>query len=285
MGDAVSMAQRCWAIVTGAGSGIGSALTGRLLAAGVSVVAVGRRQAALDRTVADAMAKSLCSTQSSRKDDTLIRTVSVDIATTHGRTAICDAVPADDELRYLVHNAAVGDPCMAGVIDVDEFRYAMEVNVIAPLALTQALLPRLSRSTDGRVLHLGTGVAHMIQPGTGTYGITKLAFHRLYQQLSVDLAAEGVPPCTLTSDQAGLHHMQVVVASARPGVVDTEGMRDHVRKANDLQLPHAEYFNRLFGGMDKGMQPVGLVSEFLWRLLSQCPREDFGKLEYSINQA
>ena len=63
-------------------------------------------------------------------------------------------------------------------IDVDHFRYAFEVNVTAPLDLSQRLLPRLRATAArtgvaGRILHLGTGVAHNVQRGSGTYGITK----------------------------------------------------------------------------------------------------------------
>jgi NAD(P)-dependent dehydrogenase (short-subunit alcohol dehydrogenase family) len=53
------MGCRRWALITGAGNltadkadGIGAALAMRLLQAGISVVAVGRRQSALDRNKA-----------------------------------------------------------------------------------------------------------------------------------------------------------------------------------------------------------------------------------------
>merc|ERR1712050_583271 len=101
--------------------------------------------------------------------------------------------------------------------DIAHFEEALRVNVVAPLALTQALLPRLVAG-GGRVLHLGTSVAHRPQQGTATYGVTKAAFHRLYQQLN----AEG---------------LGVPVASLSPGLVDTEGVRDHVQKARRLELP------------------------------------------------
>ena len=105
-----------------------------------------------------------------------------------------------------------------------------------------------------------------MQPGTGIYGITKLAFHRLYQQLHVDLAEENV-----------------VIGSARPGVVETEGMVEHVAKANALGLPHAEYFNRLFKEGGDGLQSITVVAEFLYRLLSDCPAEEFGSEEWSVH--
>ena len=66
----------------------------------------------------------------------------------------------------------------------------MAVNVTAPLMLTQRLLPRL-RQSKGRILHIGTNIAFNAQTGTATYGITKMAFHRLYEQLKVDLQGTG----------------------------------------------------------------------------------------------
>ena len=79
----------------------------------------------------------------------------------------------------------------------------MRVNVVAPMALTQAFLPGL-RAGNGRIMHLGTSVAFRPQEGTLTYGVTKMAFHRLYQQINAEPI--GVP-----------------CGSLSPGMVDTEG--------------------------------------------------------------
>ena len=72
--------------------------------------------------------------------------------------------------------------------------------------------------------------------------------------------------------------------------MSTEGMRDHVRKANELKLPHAEYFNKLFKTHDedknesKTMQSLENVAEFLFCMLTKCPKEEFGKKEWSVNE-
>eukprot|EP00929_Paragymnodinium_shiwhaense_P050323 TRINITY_DN25340_c0_g1_i1.p1 TRINITY_DN25340_c0_g1~~TRINITY_DN25340_c0_g1_i1.p1 ORF type:complete len:292 (+),score=71.71 TRINITY_DN25340_c0_g1_i1:63-878(+) len=250
-----------WAVVTGAGSGIGAALARRLIADGISVVAVGRRAQALERTQS--------AVQEAVKDSSArLLLVPADIAAPEGFASVVKAATeVDGKLRFLVHNAAIGDPSpTGGEIDVEKFRYAMEVNVTAPLALTQALLPRLKEGDGGRVLHLGTGVAHMVQPGTGIYGVTKAAFHRLYQQLAVDLKGTGV-----------------LAGSARPGVVDTEGMRAHVDKAAALSLPHADWFKKLFAGEGE-MQNIDLVSDFLATMLQKCPADEYSSKEWSINE-
>ena len=165
-----------WAIITGAGTGIGAGLAVHLAGKGFYVLAIGRREEPL-KTV-------------SKQFPELIFPLPIDIATDEGVDKISEAIPQDDELLYLVQNAAIGIPGKLGEINRKDFEYAMAVNVTAPLMLTQKLLPRLQQS-KGRILHIGTNIAFNAQRGTATYGITKMAFHRLYDQLKVDLLETG----------------------------------------------------------------------------------------------
>ena len=63
---------------------------------------------------------------------------------------------------------------------------------------------------------------------------------------------------------------------------------DHVVKANALRLPHSEFFNDLLHNNEIGksgqMQVVDVVAEFLFCLLTKCPKEDFGTKEWSVNE-
>merc|ERR1719336_673149 len=90
-----------------------------------------------------------------------------------------------------------------------------------------------------------------------------MAFHRLYEQLRVDLEGSGVR-----------------VGSAHPGVVDSEGLWDHAALAKEAGLPHAAYFDQLkeTGGMN---QPP-LVAKFLSYLLEQATDQDFSAKEWHI---
>ena len=132
------------------------------------------------------------------------------------------------------------------------------------LFLTQALLPHLQRA-DGRVLHLGTGVAHRPQQGTAVYGVTKAAFHRLYQQLNADLRGAG---------------SQVSVGSISPGVVDTAGVREHIEAARRHMLPHVAWFDETYRTRDLS-DPLALAS-FCMRLLFDVPMDTYTKVEWSF---
>mmetsp|Transcript_89444 Transcript_89444/g.239751 ORF Transcript_89444/g.239751 Transcript_89444/m.239751 type:complete len:288 (+) Transcript_89444:19-882(+) len=206
-----------WAVITGGGTGIG-----RILASHFSrrynVVIVGRRGHLLDATRACAA------------NPETVRCVQADIATEAGRSSVLQAIPRDAAVGLVIQNAAIGDPGKLRDIDLGHFLEAMAVNVAAPLALVQDLLPSLRRAQRPVIVHLGTSVADWPQVGTTTYGVTKAAFKRLGQQLQVELS--GI----------------VDVALITPGVVDTEGLREHVSKAHAAFLPHAHYLEKALPG-------------------------------------
>ena len=83
------------------------------------------------------------------------------------------------------------------------------------------LLPRL-RQCDGkaRVLNIGSGIADRVQSGTGTYGITKKALHRLTLQMAAELASVDVSEDSAQGIRAcdGVDR-RVWVAYARPGAL------------------------------------------------------------------
>jgi len=240
------MGSHGWAVITGAGTGIGAALAKELAAKGVKVLAVGRRLERVQET---------CSAFPD-----LIKALSADVGTSEGRTQIIGGIPPAEDLKYLVHNAAVGEPGRLGEIDVDSFSYAMSVNVVGPLALTQGFLPRL-KEAKGRIVHLGTGVAFRPQLGTATYGITKMAFQRLYEQTSLELTPE------------------VGVANILPGVVDTEGLWEHYDLAKKAELPHVAYFDAV--KEEKKIISAEECARFIAYVLTETLDGDYSK-QWSI---
>eukprot|EP00933_Yihiella_yeosuensis_P061500 TRINITY_DN64322_c0_g1_i1.p1 TRINITY_DN64322_c0_g1~~TRINITY_DN64322_c0_g1_i1.p1 ORF type:complete len:257 (-),score=49.18 TRINITY_DN64322_c0_g1_i1:60-830(-) len=229
---AACSAMKSWVVITGGGSGIGRGLVHHFCR-DYPVLTCGRRLEALEET------RRLAGHPEA------IVAVACDIGTEEGRSKLLAALPGDAPVKLLVQNAAIGDPSPLASLDIAHFEEALRVNVVAPLALTQALVQQMVKGS-GRVLHLGTSVAHNPQPGTATYGVTKAAFHRLYQQLN----AEGIG---------------VPVGSLSPGLVDTEGVRDHVQKARNLDLPHVKFFDQAFekGWTTDMQQLIQLVDELV----------------------
>ncbi|XP_065065121.1 uncharacterized oxidoreductase SERP2049-like [Rhopilema esculentum] len=241
---------KAWAVITGAGTGIGSALTKELSSLDVNVLAIGRRYEQLE-----------CTRNSSSRPHN-IKVLPVDIASDECCHQILDAIPKDDDIKYLVQNAAVGVPAKLLEIVEEDFEYAMKVNVTAPLSLTKGLFERLNNA-NGRIIHLGTGVAFRPQLGTTTYGVTKMAFYRLYKQLQVEL-----------------QDTNVKIANIHPGVVDTEGLCEHIKHATTKGLPHVEYFKKV---QQEGKILSSLdVAKFIRFVLLETSDNEFSK-DWSVN--
>ena len=237
-----------WVVVTGGGSGIGRALVHHFSKTHL-VLTCGRRAHAIEATRANS------------PHSESVHAVVCDIGTTSGRDALVRALPAGARLDFLVHNAAIGDPASLPNVDIDHFEESLRVNVVAPLALSQSFLPALTRA-GGRILHLGTSVAHHPQQGTATYGVTKSAFHRLFLQMNVE--GLGVP-----------------VGSLSPGLVDTEGVREHVAKARSLTLPHVRFFDDAFE--KQWTTPLPLLLQFVDELLAM-DADTFGSREWRFSE-
>ena len=163
------------ALVTGASRGLGLALAAGLAREGYSLILTARDGAAL--------AKAAANLGTNR-----VTTITGDVTDPAHRAALGDAVAASGGLDLLVNNAGTlgAHPLPAmGTYPVDELRDAFEVNVLAPLALTQLVLPTL-RERGGAVLNVTSDAAVEAYSGWGGYGAAKAAL----EQASNVLAAE-----------------------------------------------------------------------------------------------
>lgn len=160
------------ALVTGASRGLGKALAAELARDGWALVIDARDPAALD-----AAAKELGGNTTA---------IPGDVTDPAHRTALAEAVA--DGLDLLVNNAStLGTTPLPRLADqpLDDLAAAFATNTLAPLALTQAVLPAL-RSRHGAVLNITSDAAVENYPTWGGYGASKAAL----EQLSNVLAAE-----------------------------------------------------------------------------------------------
>jgi NAD(P)-dependent dehydrogenase (short-subunit alcohol dehydrogenase family) len=161
------------AIITGASRGLGLALARALAQRGWSLV--------LDARGAEALAGA----ERELGELTEVAAIAGDVADPEHRRQLIDA--AGERIDLLVNNASVLGPSpqspLAGYpLDVLERVY--RVNVLAPLALVQLALPRLT--DQGCILNLTSDAAVEAYTGWGGYGSSKAAL----EQLSVILAEE-----------------------------------------------------------------------------------------------
>ena len=161
------------AIVTGASRGLGLALARALAERGWRLI--------VDARTGDELAAAAAGLDGATA-------IAGDVSDPAHRRALVAAAEEAGRLDLLVNNAStLGASPLPPLAEypLDTLERVLRVNVLAPLALVQAALPLLARSS-GRILNLSSDAAIEPYEGWGGYGASKAAL----DQLSNVLAAE-----------------------------------------------------------------------------------------------
>jgi NAD(P)-dependent dehydrogenase (short-subunit alcohol dehydrogenase family) len=165
------------AVITGASRGLGRALAAGLAREGFSLIIDARDAGRLDAAAAGI-----------RTAGGQVTAIAGDVTDPAHRAALLRAAETAGRVDLLVNNAGtLGASPLPALADYPpgELRTAFEVNVIAPIALTQLMLPLL-RTHGGAVLNITSDAAVEPYSGWGGYGAAKAAL----EQASNVLAAE-----------------------------------------------------------------------------------------------
>ncbi|MGO4533600.1 SDR family NAD(P)-dependent oxidoreductase [Leifsonia sp. 2MCAF36] len=164
------------ALVTGANQGVGFQVAKELVAHGVTVL-VGSRDPERGRAAAEQIGEGAVAIQIDVTDATSIAAAAQRIEDEFGR------------LDLLVNNAGIsrarrvdgdflGDYAAANkasTVSLDEVRAVWETNVFGTLAVYQAMLPLLRRSTDARIVNVSSGVGSLTANADPGY-----AYHSMF---------------------------------------------------------------------------------------------------------
>ncbi|WP_306322424.1 MULTISPECIES: SDR family oxidoreductase [unclassified Streptomyces] len=166
------------AIITGASRGFGRALAAALAERGWDLVLDARKAGPLE-TVA----------QELRKHGGAVTAVPGDVADGGHRVQLIAAARELGGLDLVVNNASVlgAEPLVPlDAHSLDDFRAALEVNVVAPLGLLQEALPLLRAAPAGAVISMSSDAATEAYATWGGYGATKAALDHLSAVLAVE---------------------------------------------------------------------------------------------------
>ena len=173
--------------ITGPTAGIGRALALDCARHGAEVVLIGRNVKKLE-TVYDEIA-ALRTPSGDSVPAASIAPLDLEKGVAGDYDAIAHAVLQRwGRLDGLVHNAAIlGVPGPIEDYDVPTWVKVMHVNVTAPFALTQVLLPALRASKDASVLCLSSAVGRAGRAYWGAYAVSKFALEGFMQTLADEL--------------------------------------------------------------------------------------------------
>ena len=169
------MANR-FAVVTGAGSGVGRAVATALLQNGYSVALAGRRQDALEETAQLAGGNSLVvPTDVSKPDE--VQALFGRVASEFGR------------LDVLFNNAGTGSPATNfGDVTFEQWSAVIDVNIHGMFLCANAAF-RMMRDQSprgGRIINNGSLSAHVPRPGSAPYTTSKHAVTGLTKCIGLD---------------------------------------------------------------------------------------------------
>ena len=177
-------------IITGASGGIGAATAVAFRDAGWRVVNLSRRPVAID-----GVAHIPCDLGRPGFAASLTPVLAAHIA---GATAIC-----------LLHNAARLENDRTGELQDDAWRRILEINLVAPNALNNIVLPRMGARSS--VLYVGSTLSEKAVPNSLSYVTSKHALMGMMRATCQDLIGRGI-------------HTALIC----PGFTDTPMLREHL---------------------------------------------------------
>lgn len=156
------------AVITGASRGLGRALAAALAERRWSLVIDARDGQELGRVAA------------TFSESTSVRAIGGDVTDPAHRRMLTEAAADEGPIDLVVNNAsALGPSPLPRLLeaDVTEFREVLDTNVVAPLALLQALAPHMA--DDSIVINVTSDAAVEPYEGWGVYGSSKAALNHL----------------------------------------------------------------------------------------------------------
>jgi 3-oxoacyl-[acyl-carrier protein] reductase len=168
-----------WAIVCGSSRGLGKACAEALVHEGVNVVISGRKPTDVEATTAELRAL----------DGGEVRAVVTDVTTSDGHAALLKACPAPD---ILINNSSGPAPKAFADITADQWPDAVARNMIAPLLLTQLVLPAMKQRRFGRIINITSAMVTTPRPHMTLSSGPRAGLTAAMKAISLDVARYNV---------------------------------------------------------------------------------------------
>lgn len=171
-------------VITGASRGLGFASAVRLYREGWRVVAAMRTP--------DEGMPLLRRVTGATEDERLIG-VQLDLTDNASIAAAAKAIEEAVGAPYaLVHNAGISAAGMVEETDMALWQRMFATSVLGPVALTQALLPKMRAAGTGRIVLISSAAGVRGQPATAPYSAAKGALERWGEAMACEIAPLGL---------------------------------------------------------------------------------------------
>ena len=224
------------AVVTGAGSGIGYALTHALVARGFEVIAIDLDISALTHE--------------------RVRAHAIDVRDGAAMAALAEPWVARP-VQYVFANAGIGGiPGDVLSASDDAWQWAWEVNVASVLRTLRLWWPHL-RAAGGKAVATLSAAALQSYPGAGPYRASKAALLSALEGLYYESAGSGVSvralcPGMVRSDIINLQRYAEAAPLAASRAAAPNPFVDYIRDAMTRAEPASQFAERVLDGLEAG---------------------------------
>lgn len=162
------------ALVTGASSGIGAAIAGRLAEAGFTVFGTSRRTVSPGQRSFEMLTLDVTSDQSVE-------------------ATVREVVRRAGRIDVLVNNAGFGvAPAGAEESSIEQARSIFDTNFFGIVRMTRAVVPQMRRQGTGRIINIGSALGFLPMPYGALYAATKHAIEGYSESLDHELRTRGI---------------------------------------------------------------------------------------------
>ncbi len=212
----INTLQRPVAVVTGASSGIGLAIAGRLAADGYDLAICARRE--------DKLAKAA---EMLREAEITVLSQAVDLRDEAQILDFFAAVNAQwGQLDVLVNNAGLGHKASLMTGKTAAWREMLEVNVLALCICTREAISLMQPANSGHILHVSSMSGHRVPTMTGLYSASKFAVRSLTETLRRELREA---------------KSNIRVSSVSPGIVETEFAEKYHQSPEKAEKTYSQF--------------------------------------------
>lgn len=223
--------------ITGASSGIGEALAKAFVKDGGNCILSGRNIAELERVSVESGAVDRCHIL-------LFDTTDLDQLP----DLVAQAIAFEGAVDVLINNAGISQRSLAKNTNFSVYRQIVEIDLLAPIALTQALLPHLLQRGSGQLVMISSVAGKVGVPLRTAYCAAKHGLVGYSDSLRTEIAGQGVKVLVVT-----------------PGSVRTNVSRNALNADGSAR-------GESDAAIDQGIDP-DIVAQKIWDAVAKGTRE------------
>jgi len=243
-------------LITGASKGLGKHLSKRFWEAGYSLILC----------VRDISSKNMLSSEFLEHSTQSLDIFVGDISIEEDLELLCNYIKHYPKPIYsLINNAAIQGPIGALVVNnLDEWQKTMQVNLLAPVRITQAALSSMVQNGDGSIINISGGGAVNSRPNFSAYATSKAGLIRFSECIADEASKFNISVNCIAPGAMQTELLQEVLLSGVSGAGEGEFLTaKRVCKEGGASMDRVADL-ALFLASDKGRPITGKLISAVW---------------------